>query len=212
MSYILFDVGANDGSYSISELEKNKDAICFAFEPTPYLISNIKTKINERNLKDRYHLIPYAISNFIGKTTFNIAGQSDWGCSSLLEFSDNLDITWPGRTDFKVTETIDIEVITLKYFIENIIQTKIDKINYFHCDTQGSDLNILKGMGEYIDLIEEGCVEAASSSDTQLYKNQHTINDIRNFLIKNNFIITSTIPNDKFNNEFNIYFKKASII
>ena len=75
--------------------------------------------------------MPYAISNFIGKTAFHIAGQSDWGCSSLLEFSNNLDITWPGRTDFKVTETIDIEVITLKYFIENMIQTKIDKINYW---------------------------------------------------------------------------------
>ena len=211
MSYILFDVGANDGSYSILELEKNKDAICFAFEPTPYLINNIKTKINERNLNDRYHLMPYAISNFIGKTAFNIAGQSDWGCSSLLEFSNNLDITWPGRTDFKVTETIDVEVITLKYFIENIIQTKIDKINYFHCDTQGSDLNVLQGMGEYIHLIEEGCVEAASSGDTQLYKNQHTIEDMKNFLIKNNFMITSTIPNDQFNNEFNIYFKKASV-
>ena len=210
MTYILFDLGANDGSYGISELEKNKDAICFAFEPTPYLINKIKTKINEQNLNDRYHLIPCAVSNFIGKTIFNIAGQCDWGCSSLLEFSDNLDTTWPGRTDFKVTETIDVQTITLKYFIEHIIPIKIDKIHYFHCDTQGSDLNILQGMGEYVHLIEEGCVEAASSNNTQLYKNQHTIDDIKNFLINNNFSITSIVSNDQFNNEFNIYFKKVS--
>lgn len=47
---------------------------------------------------------------------FNIAGQADWGCSSLLEFSNGLDKTSPGRTDLKVTDTITVNTIRLDTF------------------------------------------------------------------------------------------------
>ena len=202
---ILFDVGANHGTDSLPIIEHNSDWICFAFEPTPRLVEHLN--YYSRGFSDRYHIIPFAVSDFDGEAEFNISGQADWGCSSLLHFSDNLDTTWPGRTDFKVTETITVQVITLKTFIEKISPVSIQTIDYFHCDTQGSDLKVLQGMQEYIGMIKEGVVEAANKKDI-LYHNQNSVEDTNNYLIRHNFD-TKVLSNDQHNNEVNIKFKKV---
>lgn len=203
MSYILFDVGANNGSDSIEKTRSNLDIITFAFEPTPRLYEIIKN--NTEDIKNRYLVYNYALSDFIGIAQFNIAGQSDWGCSSLNTFSDNLDATWPGRSDFKVTETIDVEVITLKYFIDNLCPMKIDKIDYLHCDTQGSDLKVLKGAGEYINIIQNANIEVPDSEVVKLYKENHSYDDAVNFINANGFEIYNIAQQQ---NEKNIYFKR----
>lgn len=198
----MFDVGANYGTDSLPIISSNKDWICFAFEPTPHLIEYLKQK--SLPFSNRYHIIPYAVSDFDGEADFNIAGQADWGCSSLLKFSDNLNQTWPGRSDFKVTETIRVKVITLKTFIENMCELSITQIDLFHCDTQGSDLKVLKGMQNYISLIRKGVVEAANKKDI-LYRNQNTAPDTESYLLQYNFN-TKIEMNDQFHNEVNIRF------
>ncbi len=45
--------------------------------------------------------------------------------------------------DFNVTDTIDVDVIKLKDFIND---NNIDKIDYLHCDVQGHDLEVLIGL------------------------------------------------------------------
>jgi len=202
--HIMFDVGANHGTDSIPLIERNHDWICFAFEPTPYLIDHLKKQTAK--FSDRYHIIPYAVSDYDGEADFNIAGQSDWGCSSLLRFSENLDKIWPGRTDFKVTEIIKVKVITLKTYIDHMSPIPITQIDMFHCDTQGSDLRVLKGMDNYISLIKKGMVEAANKSDV-LYKNQNTATETNEYLLSHRFE-TNIQSNDCFQNEVNILFKQ----
>lgn len=201
---ILFDVGANHGTDSLPIIARHLDWICFAFEPTPRLIHHLQTQ--SRTFSDRYHVIPCAVSDFDGESEFNIAGQTDWGCSSLLKFSNNLDKTWSGRTDFKVTETITVKVITLKTFIEQMSPIAIDRIDHFHCDTQGSDLKVLKGMGHHIGLITKGVVEAANK-DNILYDNQNSSKETNEYLIEKGFK-TRIEMNDGFNNEVNIFFEQ----
>jgi FkbM family methyltransferase len=203
MSYILFDVGANYGSDSIEKTRNNLDIITFAFEPTPRLYEIIKN--NTEDIKNRYFVYNYAVSDFIGKAQFNIAGQSDWGCSSLNTFSDNLDVTWPGRSDFKVTEIIDVEVITLKYFIENMCHIEINKIDYLHCDTQGSDLKVLEGAGKYIKIIDSGNIEVPDSEAVKLYKQNHSYEEALRFLELNGFGVYDIGQQQ---NEKNLYFRK----
>lgn len=208
---IMFDVGANFGTSSLDFIQSNEDYICHSFEPTPMLSQNLIDQAALRGISDRYIVVEKAVSDFNGVASFNIAGQADWGCSSLLNFSKNLDKTWPGRTDFKVTETINVEVITLETYINSLIGTtnEIKIIDKFHCDAQGNDLKVLQGMGAYINLIVEGEVEAARDSSVALYENQHTISDVENFLLSNNFIVSNVQSNDCHNNEFNLFFKKS---
>lgn len=199
---ILFDIGANDGSTSIPWLDDTNNII-YAFEPTPQLCQNI---INRVGNNSQYNLFQYAVSDYEGVSRFNIAATHDWGTSSLLEYSDNSKIKWPDRTDFIVTEIIETKVIRLDSFIK---ENNIAYINYLHIDTQGSDLNVLKGLGEYISIVEEGVVEAAYKKDI-LYKNQNTINETCELLIKYGFTIMKIWSNDQYDNEGNIQFKRIN--
>lgn len=115
MNKIFFDVGANYGTNSIPLAEADPNLTVYAFEPTPFLINHLKSKTQHLS---NYHIIEKAVSDFNGTAIFNVAGNADWGCSSLLTFSDKSKTDWPGRTDFNVTEQINVSVIRLDTFIE----------------------------------------------------------------------------------------------
>lgn len=200
MKYIFFDIGANNGSSSI-HIANNKNNIVYAFEPTPELAQILKTKTT--NMQN-YIITEAAVSDYSGTSILNIAGQSDWGCTSLLELSDKARTEWGGRTDMLVTHKVEVNVIRLDTFIE---ANGIEYIDYLHIDTQGSDLNVLKGLGKYINIVKEGVVEAANKDDV-LYKQQNNKRETIQFLEDNNFTITKVELNDPQLNEVNIYFKK----
>lgn len=156
---ILFDVGANDGSAWLSHLNADQNnTLVYMFEPTPSLCSSIKNRY--AGLKN-WSLIEKAVSSFDGKATFNVQGIDNGGCSSLLAFSKDLAEKYPSTSlwALKHTHSIEVEVITLNYFLKQ--NPEIDHIDYLHIDAQGSDLNVLKGCSEYIDIVEKGQIEAA---------------------------------------------------
>lgn len=196
---IVLDIGANNGSSNIHRAQ-NGDTV-YAFEPTPEMIIEIEKKTAGM---PNYHLNKVAVSNYNGKATFNVAGHCDWGCSSLNEFSDNLEKTWPGRGDFKVTHTIDVEVIRLDSFIE---ANGIQQIDYLHCDAQGSDLQVLEGLGKYISIVKEGVIEVAANNELALYKKvDNTLLSAVDFLTKNGFRDIHITP---WSNEYNVHFVKT---
>jgi FkbM family methyltransferase len=198
---VVFDVGANNGSSSVPLAIANPTHLVFAFEPTPEMIKIIQTKIEGLN---NYVIIPKAVSDYDGTAEFNVAGNWDWGCSSLLNFSNKSQTEWPGRTDFSVTYKLNVDVIRLDTFIK---ENLINKIDYLHIDTQGSDLNVLKGLGEYLEIVNEGTMEAATSDDI-LYEGQNKLNDCIKFLLLNRFKVLDVNSNDIFCHEVNIVFKK----
>jgi len=198
---IVFDVGANNGSSTIHLAENNANIIVFGFEPTPEMCDIIKSKTE---LLNNYILIEKAVSDYNGKSVFNVAGNWDWGCSSLLEFSDKSKTNWPGRTDFNVTTKLEVDVIRLDTFIE---EYKIPKIDFLHIDTQGSDLKVLNGVGMYIEKVVSGEMECGSDDDI-LYIGQNKLNESVKFLLLNGFCITDVFKNDIFCNEVNVKFER----
>ena len=205
MSYIFLDVGANWGNDSLDRTKNDQNIQTWAFEPTPELITHLN--YHSQTYADRYRVIPIALSNFDGTAQFNIAEGFDWGCSSLNTFSDNLDQTWPGRTDFKVNRTIEVQVSRFDTWCQTN-GINFDKIDFFHCDTQGSDLKVLQGMGDLVSLIQQGVVECARDERAKLYKENHTIQEMQDFLSGNGFDIIRTEANDHFHNEINVHFRK----
>lgn len=202
--YIFFDVGAHNGKSSL-HIANRENAVVYAFEPVPefynYLLSETKNLNN-------YKVYNKAVSDFDGKSIFNICGTGRQSqCSSLLDFSEkeSLDKHWVGYNNFKFTEKIEVDVITLKSFIE---ENKIDHIDYLHCDAQGCDLKVLKSLGIYINIVKEGVVETARNEDVKLYKNQEIYDDVVDFLLKNNFEILEVASNNKLETEFNVFFKR----
>lgn len=175
----------------------------YAFEPTPRLIEHLKSRSVGLN---NYIIVPKAVSNYSGETIFYISGNADWGCSSICEFNDNLEKTWPGRTDFKVTDQLKVEVIKLVDFVK---ENNIESIDYLHVDAQGQDLEVLLGLEDKINIVKAGVIEMPTSHNTKLYKNQKYLKeDAIKFLEENGFTIKGVNSNDAQCNEVNIHFSK----
>ncbi len=202
---LIFDIGANDSYSCLGIALCDNDSVIYAFEPNP---SMIKLMEKVPKLVNNYKIVPKAVSDFNGQSKFHIVDDKFRGkCSSLLEFNDNIEKTWPGRNDLYFTNDIIVDVVRLDSFIE---ENKIETIDYFHCDTQGNDLKVLKGLGKYIKIIKKGVVEAAENKDVALYKGQDTKEEMIKFLEQNNFKIKCIELNDIFGNEVNIYFENEN--
>jgi FkbM family methyltransferase len=197
---IKIEVGANKGTET-KEMAKD-GSIVYAFEPTYELLIEYLWPLSYENKNIR--ILPFAVDSENSFKQFNIAGHWDWGCSSLYEFSDNLNETWPGRVDFKKTHSYTVPTITLHDFCELY---KIETIDFLHIDAQGNDFNVLKSLENKISIVKEGVVEA--SKNVELYKNTNNkVDNIKEYLKLNGFEIINETINDAVEAEVNIHFKK----
>ena len=81
---------------------------------------------------------------------------------------------------FNVTETIEIDCVTLGIALRNL---DINRLDYLKLDTQGSELEILKGMGGYKPLLIRTEVHINS-----MYKNVPSWGDLLKFFNDMNYI------------------------
>lgn len=194
---VIFDVGANNGDSNIHYAQAGHAV--YAFEPTPELVEIIKGKTKHL---PNYTLTEKAVSDFNGKAKFNVAANCDWGCSSLHPFSEGLDKTWPGRY-FVHDREIEVDVITLESFLDQ--NKHIDRIDFLHVDTQGSDLQVLKGLGHYISIVQSGVIEV-SKDGFELYKGtDNSLDAAKTFLAEHGFVIEYIQP---WSEEYNIKYKR----
>ena len=197
---IKIEVGANKGTET-EELASD-GSIVYAFEPTYELLVKYLWPLSYENKNIR--ILPFAVDSENSFRKFNIAGHWDWGCSSLYEFSDNLNETWPGRVDFSNTHSYIVPTITLYDFCELY---KIETIDFLHIDAQGNDFNVLKSLKDKISFVNEGVIEASNA--VELYKNtSNKAEDIREYLKSNGFEIVKETINDEVEAEINIHYKK----
>jgi FkbM family methyltransferase len=203
---IHFDVGANEGIAALHYARHEPKTFVVAFEPIPKLVSHMaELSTHLKNIL----IVKNAVSDYNGNAKFNVSPESQYGdfsCSSLLDFSDKSKTEWPGREDFKVINEIDVDVIRLDRFI---VEYNVPKIDYLKIDTQGNDIKVLEGCGEFLSIVNEGEMEAGAKSDI-LYKGQNTEKESIKFLESHNFEIIAVQPNDVFTNEVNIFFRNKS--
>ena len=201
MKPIVFDIGPNTGYAMIDAAKKNTSVQYYVFEPHPKMFQQL---VHDCQDLPNVVLINKAVSNFNGKSKFNISNDLGLGSvSSLFDFAHDVHLKWPGKEKyFEFIDQIEVDVIQLSDFVKSF---GIKNIDYFHCDAQGSDFRILQGLQDEIKIVKAGCCEAAIKHDA-VYKNQSMIDEIVNFLISKNFSIKSIEQNDPFGNEANIHF------
>jgi len=195
MNNAIFDVGANNGLDGLGFALLNPTYNVYAFEANPDLISEIiknKKKIEiffKLELKN-YEIINKAISDFDGSSIFNVSQFNL--CSSLLKY--------------KFVETkkkITIEVITLENFC---IQKNIDNIIHLHVDTQGSDLNVIKGLKSFRKKVHSGVMETIVEKKDLLYEGGSSYDQVKSLFSQWNLNIIKTEFNDFEKKEINVYF------
>lgn len=218
MKKIIFDIGANNGESTSSYL-KDPDVELYAFEPNPFLFRDISEIYG---VNPRYHPFQLAIGDKEGTMNFHLAGpvdpnnvlahrkgMSNWGCSSLLNFSESVQEEWEGRPDFKSVGIFPVEVSRLDSFVK---KHSIPYIDYLHIDAQGMDLRVLQSLGEKLSIVRAGVLEAPINERKKIYTESHTCSEAILFLLNNGFRLVDIEKNDPEGNEVNIYFKRHDSI
>lgn len=158
------------------EKPPDKSTIYHYFEPRkdPSLSSVSK--------RDYVNVYPYALSDRTGTATINLTKKRS--CSSFLE--PNIDLlkkiqksNW-GR--FEVEDTLEVAIERL----DNILDSDII-IDKLILDTQGSELQVLKGAGE---LLHNTKTIICEVEFIELYKDQPLFEDVKNYLTQYEFIHT----------------------
>lgn len=122
---IVFDVGADYGDSSKILLTHNENLEIHAFEPNSNAYSLLKNNINNRKCK----FLNYAVGNKNSTIRINI-NIIDGSQSSIYRSNDN-------------TVSKEVKCLKLDTYVRD---NKIKHVDFIKIDTEGNEINVLKGM------------------------------------------------------------------
>lgn len=135
--YVIFDVGANVGSYSKLLRSINPKAQIYAFEPHPVTFKELYKNTNALNIRTNN----VAVGASIGKLKLYDYADNDGSSHASLYKAVIEDIHKAKSTEY------EIDVITLDNFIK---ENNIDRVSLLKIDTEGHELEVLKGFEVFI--------------------------------------------------------------
>lgn len=129
---VLFDVGANLGTYSkkVKKILSNKKIDLHLFEPNKYLIKHLSSKFNGDTINE------VAISD--------LNSESDLYINSISSQSSL------SKNNSFIGEEIEKLVINTIRLDNYIIDNNIEKIHLLKLDVEGFELKTLKSLGEHL--------------------------------------------------------------
>ena len=175
---IALDVGAQ-GGFNSDQFVSSKYNHFF----DPILIEPIKEEA-EKLKRNNSQIIENALWSFQTKKKIYILGNR-LGSSSMYEpnpdFFDMHKIKKKNYQNYSVTKEIEVHCETLSHSLSKL---RINKLDYLKIDTQGAELDILKGIGVYRPLLIR--VESHVHS---MYKDVPSWNELLDCLYKLNYLV-----------------------
>lgn len=164
---LIFDVGANSGqTYDSFRWAGFEGPIC-SFEPNPELFQRLQARAGRD-----WQRLPYALSSESGQAKF------------YLTNNDNSNSLQVPLSYVKVTGEISVEKIRLDelWLRQNFPAQRA----FLKIDTEGHDLEVVKGAAGVMDRIQLVMVEACP---LPRYQGEPTLSDIVQFMEKNGFCV-----------------------
>ena len=186
---IFFDIGAHEGE-SIEVFSKNLNIKkIYSFEPSPINFFKLKNKVNFFSKKFK-GLEIYLENVGVGEEEKKIYLKQLNESSSSTINQINKNSKYFKKKKFFLTKlkaenfykNIDIQIIRLDNYLNN---KGIEYINFMKIDTEGYELNVLKGLGTKIRSVQYIMFE--HHYDDMVIK-KYKFSDINELLVKNNFI------------------------
>jgi FkbM family methyltransferase len=134
---VVIDVGANVGDYSKLVLDINKSVTVYAFEPHPKTFAKLSDAIRTNN----FHPINAAVSNVDGFLSLYDYEAKEGSSHASLYKEVIKNIHHSKAVEYKVRACCLDEFVKSK---------NIQKIDLLKIDTEGNELNVLRGMSEFI--------------------------------------------------------------
>ena len=174
---IALDVGAQGGFFNGAIFSKKYNNF---FEPI--VVEPIETEA-QKLIEQNYKVISKGLWSTNCKKKLYILGKRS-GSSSMFKPSKNgFDLYNFKKNDFSlfdISKEIDIDCTTIN---ESLSDLNITSLEFLKIDTQGSELEILKGLGKYLPLIMKIEVQVVP-----MYQNVPNWTELTNYLYKMDYI------------------------
>lgn len=135
----FFDIGANKGNFSFISLFYPKLKV-YSFEPNPNTFETLLENIELNDLKDRVTAFNLGLTNTPG--TFELKVPMDITDHGLSTFAPNPKERFSYDSKSGDYNVINVECKTLDSIF---LELGLDSLEAIKIDTEGSELNILKG-------------------------------------------------------------------
>jgi FkbM family methyltransferase len=141
---VVFDVGANVGNYSKEILRIDPAATVYAFEPHPKTFERLVSEVHSQN----FHANNCGVGEEPGTLLLYDYASEDGSQHASLYRGVIEDLRNKRSVEHKVA------IIALQDFLD---ERSIGAIDLLKIDTEGNELNVIKGLGKYL---SEGRVKA----------------------------------------------------
>ncbi|MEO6852039.1 MAG: FkbM family methyltransferase [Mucilaginibacter sp.] len=195
---VIFDVGANIGTWTLLAKSIFPNATIHAFEPLPAHIqkfNSITHKLNNTSIHQ------FCLGNEDTTTVINVSSFSD--SSSILN------ATPLEYEQFGISKSGE-ETVSVKRTEELIASSILPVPDVIKLDVQGFELEVLKGLGKYLNQVSYLIVEV---SFKKYYYEQALFLDIANYLSGYKFNIyafANTTPLGRELGQIDVLFKKQN--
>ena len=184
---IFFDIGSHLGTYTDIVVKAYPNCKSFLFEPQSKIFKKIEQKyLNNKNIE----VFNLAVSDTEKKQNLNLnhhdltASLLDYNSkSSYLRFKAKLYQTDIDKMNYGVEL---VKIITLDIFI---VDNNLVKIDLLKIDTEGNELNVLKGLEKKINIVNNILIEI---HQRELFLNYNP-EKIHQYLIDNGFKLKKKI-------------------
>jgi len=174
---IVFDVGANKGSWSLNVFNCKKPSCVYCFEPIPEFYEILPKTLTENN----FNAFQLALSDTLGCSTFYYYPTIP-GLSTIHRRSDEVE------TQYNL-HPVSFPVITCR--LDSFCnEHNIEKIDYLKIDVEGGEWSVIQGSENMLSNIE--CIQFEYGG---CYLDANTrLKDVYDFLTAHNFTIYRIIP------------------
>ena len=153
----VLDIGANQGQYGRLLREMGYKGYIFSFEPVWKSFDILEENCAGDPLWKAYNL---AIGSEKGMKTINVSGSSD--LSSFLSPNEFFSRTFLDRENTRIQQTEEVQMENLDSVYEEIVSSVEKPCVLLKTDTQGYDLEVIKGVKKNISNITVLQSEVAS--------------------------------------------------
>ena len=176
---VVIDVGAHHGETIFFLCKNFKFNFIYAFEPNFESYQILKIKLNTLGKKI------ILTNKGVGKKNEKkfLIESTDSASATYCNLKKNSKYLKKKKIffNFSKIKKKKTELCNLATFM---VEKKINKINYLKTDTEGYELNVLKGLGRYIKNVK--LIHFEHHYD-DMYNKNYTFHDINTYLLKNNF-------------------------
>ena len=153
---VVLDVGAHVGRYSLYAGKKvGENGKVISIEANPQNYEQLVKNIRLNNLEQIVFPYNFAASDVNGSVELKV--PKDSGRSSIID----------SRVSGEKIKIIKIKSVRLEDFLEEI---GIDKINWMKMDIEGAEIKALKGLGKYLNKIENILIEVSDENEKDFLK------------------------------------------